>query len=57
MSCLKLEILIYYPAAFLWFSFHPIQLRGSLRVILRPLIPAAPLVGGVSVFFLNRPVS
>ena len=38
-------------------SFHPIQLRGSLRVILRPLIPAAPLVGGVSVFFLNRPVS
>ena len=26
-------------------------------MILRPLIPAAPLVGGVSVFFLNRPVS
>lgn len=34
-----------------------VQIRGSLRVILRPLIPAAPLVGGVSVFFLNRPVS
>lgn len=38
-------------------SFCLVQIRGSLRVILRPLIPAAPLVGGVSVFFLNRPVS
>ena len=34
-----------------------LQVRGSMRVILRPLIPAAPLVGGISVFFLNRPVS
>ena len=33
------------------------QLRGTLRVIMRPLIPAAPLVGGISVFFLDRPVS
>ena len=37
--------------------FFLLQIRGSMRVILRPLIPAAPLVGGVSVFFLNRPVS
>lgn len=36
-------------------GIEDLQLRGSLRVILRPLIPAAPLVGGVSVFFLNRP--
>ncbi|XP_078376188.1 extended synaptotagmin-2-like isoform X2 [Oculina patagonica] len=36
-------------------GIEDLQIRGSLRVILRPLIPAAPLVGGVSVFFLNRP--
>ncbi|XP_015764424.1 PREDICTED: extended synaptotagmin-2-A-like [Acropora digitifera] len=35
--------------------YNCVQVRGSMRVILRPLIPAAPLVGGVSVFFLNRP--
>ena len=50
-------ILIYYPAVFLWFSFHPIQLCGSLHVILCPLIPTVPPpVGGVSVFFLIRPI-
>ncbi|KAK2570434.1 Extended synaptotagmin-3 [Acropora cervicornis] len=36
-------------------GIEDLQVRGSMRVILRPLIPAAPLVGGVSVFFLNRP--
>ena len=46
-------ILIYYPAVFLWFFFHPIQLRGSLCVILCPLIPAVPLVGGPGVSLLS----
>ena len=50
-------IIIYYPGVFLWFSFHPIQLPGSLHVILCPLIPVVPLVGGVLVFFLIRPLS
>ena len=50
-------ICIYYPAVFLCFFFHPIQLCGSLCVILCSLIPAVPLVGGVSIFFLNRPTS
>ncbi|XP_031566724.1 extended synaptotagmin-2-A-like isoform X2 [Actinia tenebrosa] len=36
-------------------GIEDLQLRGTLRVILSPLIPTSPLVGGVSVFFLNRP--
>ena len=51
------RICIYYPAVFLCFFFHPIPLCGSLFVILCSLIPAVPLVGGVSIFFLNRPIS
>ena len=47
-------ILIYYPAVSLWFFFHPIQLRGSLCVILCPLIPAVPLVGGPGVSLLYQ---
>ena len=42
---------------FLMFFFHLIPLCGSLCVILCSLIPAVPLVGGVSIFFLNRPIS
>ncbi|KAK3739454.1 hypothetical protein QZH41_017292 [Actinostola sp. cb2023] len=36
-------------------GIEDVQLRGTLRVILSPLIPSAPLVGGISLFFLNRP--
>ncbi|XP_051564335.1 extended synaptotagmin-3 [Myxocyprinus asiaticus] len=32
-----------------------IQLQGMLRVILGPLIGQAPLVGGVTMFFIRRP--
>lgn len=32
-----------------------LQLRGMMRVILRPLISQMPLFGGISVFFLNNP--
>lgn len=32
------------------------QLQGMLRVILEPLIGNAPLVGGVTMFFIRRPV-
>ncbi|CAH1966610.1 unnamed protein product [Acanthoscelides obtectus] len=31
------------------------QLFGNLRVVLKPLIPTLPLVGGVQIFFLNAP--
>uniref|UniRef100_A0A3B1IRP5 Extended synaptotagmin-like protein 3 n=1 Tax=Astyanax mexicanus TaxID=7994 RepID=A0A3B1IRP5_ASTMX len=33
----------------------PPQLQGMLRVILDPLIGQAPLVGGVTMFFIRRP--
>lgn len=33
------------------------QFAGMLRVILEPLIGQAPLVGGVTFFFIRRPVS
>ncbi|EDO32931.1 predicted protein [Nematostella vectensis] len=36
-------------------GIEDLQLRGTLRVIMSPLVPSAPLVGGISVFFLNRP--
>ncbi|XP_013767204.1 extended synaptotagmin-3-like [Pundamilia nyererei] len=34
-----------------------LKLQGMLRVILEPLIGQAPLVGGVTFFFIRRPVS
>lgn len=33
------------------------QMEGMMRVILEPLIGDAPLVGGVTFFFIRRPVS
>lgn len=33
------------------------QMEGMMRVILEPLIGEAPLVGGVTFFFIRRPVS
>ena len=34
-----------------------IQFSGNLRIILSPLINTIPLVGAVTYFFLNKPVS
>ncbi|KAK2575492.1 hypothetical protein KPH14_011218 [Odynerus spinipes] len=31
------------------------QLRGLLRVVMKPIIPVIPLIGGVQAFFLNVP--
>nr|XP_018902831.1 PREDICTED: extended synaptotagmin-2 [Bemisia tabaci] len=31
------------------------QIHGMMRVIMKPLIPTIPLVGGVQMFFLNNP--
>ncbi|XP_045469924.1 extended synaptotagmin-3 [Harmonia axyridis] len=32
-----------------------LQLKGMMRVVMKPLISSIPLVGGVQVFFLNNP--
>ena len=53
MSCLKLEFSFIILLFSYVFFFHPIQLRGSLCVILCPLIPAVPLVGGPGVSLLS----
>lgn len=38
--------------------FSPLlQLHGKLRVILEPLIGDVPLVGAITMFFIQRPVS
>ena len=47
-------ILIYYPAVFLWFFFHPMTASWKSVCDSFPLIPVVPLVGGVSVFFIRR---
>lgn len=31
------------------------QIRGMLRVIMKPMLNVMPLVGGIQVFFLNNP--
>lgn len=31
------------------------QIRGMLRIIMKPLIPKMPLVGGLQIFFLSDP--
>ncbi|CAB4004783.1 extended synaptotagmin-2-A-like isoform X1 [Paramuricea clavata] len=36
-------------------GIEDLQLRGTLRVIMSPLVPASPLVAGLSVFFLDKP--
>lgn len=34
-----------------------IQLQGTLRIILEPLLVDKPFVGAVTLFFLQKPVS
>lgn len=34
-----------------------LQLQGTLRVILEPLLVDKPFIGAVTVFFLQKPVS
>ncbi|XP_028394171.1 extended synaptotagmin-3-like isoform X2 [Dendronephthya gigantea] len=36
-------------------GIEDVQLRGTLRVIMSPLVPASPLIAGISVFFLDQP--
>ncbi|XP_033227436.1 extended synaptotagmin-1 isoform X2 [Belonocnema kinseyi] len=31
------------------------QIRGVMRIVMKPLIPVMPLVGGIQAFFLNNP--
>ncbi|KAG5682384.1 hypothetical protein PVAND_011737 [Polypedilum vanderplanki] len=31
------------------------QIHGTVRVVMKPLIPSPPLVGGLQIFFLNNP--
>lgn len=31
------------------------QIQGMMRVIMKPLIPTIPLIGGLQIFFLNNP--
>ncbi|XP_046754008.1 extended synaptotagmin-2 isoform X3 [Diprion similis] len=31
------------------------QIRGMIRVVMKPLLPIMPLVGGLQIFFLNMP--
>ena len=33
-----------------------LEIRGTLRVLLYPLIPDLPLIGGLTMYFINRPV-
>ncbi|XP_076455494.1 extended synaptotagmin-2-like [Babylonia areolata] len=37
------------------FGVKDLTLRGTLRLVLRPLLSKVPLIGGMSVFFLNNP--
>lgn len=39
------------------FFFSCVQLHGTLRVVMEPLLGDIPLVGALSVFFLKKPVS
>ena len=34
-----------------------IQLKGTLRVVLKPLLRYPPFVGGIQLYFLTKPVS
>lgn len=38
-------------------AFSALQLQGTLRIILEPLLVDKPFVGAVTVFFLQKPVS
>ncbi|XP_065062689.1 extended synaptotagmin-1-like [Rhopilema esculentum] len=33
-----------------------LEIRGTLRVLLYPLIPDLPLIGGLTMYFINRPL-
>eukprot|EP00794_Sanderia_malayensis_P012225 gene12225-13485_t len=32
-----------------------IQIKGNVRIILHPLLPEMPLIGGITMYFINRP--
>lgn len=36
-------------------GLEDLEIRGSLRVLLYPLIPDLPLIGGLTMYFINRP--
>ncbi|MEQ2179791.1 Extended synaptotagmin-2, partial [Goodea atripinnis] len=38
-------------------GIRSIQIHGVLRVVMEPLLGDVPLVGGLSLFFLKKPVS
>ena len=50
---IDLEIKRYFCRA----GVQSIQIHGTMRVILEPLIGDMPLVGALSIFFLRKPVS
>ncbi len=37
------------------FGITDVQLKGMMRIVLRPLLRDMPIVGGVQAFFLNPP--
>lgn len=41
----------------LWCFLFCVQLHGTFRVVMEPLLGDMPLVGALSVFFLKKPVS
>ncbi|XP_066299726.1 extended synaptotagmin-2-A-like isoform X5 [Branchiostoma lanceolatum] len=36
-------------------GIQDLQIHGTLRVVMKPLVKFSPLIGGITVFFLNRP--
>ncbi|XP_072021278.1 extended synaptotagmin-2-like isoform X3 [Amphiura filiformis] len=36
-------------------GIESLQLHGTLRVVMKPLVKKVPLVGGLQIYFLNRP--
>ena len=36
-------------------GLEDLEIRGTLRVLLYPLIPNLPLIGGLTMYFINRP--
>uniref|UniRef100_A0A8C3A916 Extended synaptotagmin-like protein 3 n=1 Tax=Cyclopterus lumpus TaxID=8103 RepID=A0A8C3A916_CYCLU len=52
---LDLNIWLVTSGFIIWSGVKGLQLKGMIRVILEPLIGQAPLVGGVTFFFIRRP--
>lgn len=53
VSILKLNYIEYFLQ--FWVKIEYFQIRGLVRIVMKPMLSVMPLIGGVQIFYLNNP--